>query len=438
MEKDSTTVIKRIIVAVITILIVAYIISVGLKANFTQVKTETANIMTVSDSIPTTGYFIRDEQMITYDGDGVISYLLNDGDKISKDESVANVYTDVQAANDKKTIDKLEQQINALEQLNNAVNNIMPAPDDLDKNISSSLSKAKLSASEKNFTDADKSITAALYSINQRQLVTGKTQSYSAKISELKKKMSELKKKYAENSSRAIKSTKTGYFSSTVDGYESFYNSKALSNIKIGDLNEKKITKRPVGKNVVGKTVEGVYWYVACEVSANEAIQIKESKSLSVDIPLANNHNISVELHCINQENQNSDAVVILKGSYMNQEMINLRREDISIIKNTYNGIYVSRNAVHDQLITETQTDKNGKEKTETKTVKGVYILVGNELLFKQIVPVYTGEGFIICMQNPKDEDLVTDEIGVLKAYDEVVVEGANLYDGKIIDRTSS
>ena len=194
MEKDSTTVIKRIIVAVITILIVAYIISVGLKANFTQVKTETANIMTVSDSIPTTGYFIRDEQIITYDGDGVISYLLNDGDKISKDESVANVYTDVQAANDKKTIDKLEQQISDLEQLDNAVNNIMPAPDDLDKNISSSLSKAKLSASEKNFSDADKSITAALYSINQRQLVTGKAQSYSAKIAELKKKCPSLKR----------------------------------------------------------------------------------------------------------------------------------------------------------------------------------------------------------------------------------------------------
>ena len=55
------------------------------------------------------------------------------------------------------------------------------------------------------------------------------------------------------------------------------------------------------------------------------------------------------------------------------------------------------------------------------------------QLLFKQIVPVYTGEGFIICMQNPKESDLVTDEIGVLKAYDDVVVEGANLYDGKII-----
>ena len=137
MEKDSTTIIKRIIVAVVSILIVAYIVSVGLKANFTQVKTETANIMTVSDSIPAKGYFIRDEQLITYDGGGVISYLLNDAEKISKDEAVAYVYTDAQAANDKKYIEKLEQQINDLEQIDNSVNSILLAPDELDKNISS-------------------------------------------------------------------------------------------------------------------------------------------------------------------------------------------------------------------------------------------------------------------------------------------------------------
>ena len=178
MEKDSATIIKRIVVAIISILIIAYVVSVGLKANFTQIKTETASIMTVSDSIPTKGYFIRDEKIITYDGSGVISYLLNDGEKISKDEAVADVYSDTQAANDKKLIDKLQQQISDLEQLDNSVNSILMAPDDLDKNISSNLSKAKVSASEKNFTEADKNITSALYSINQRQLVTGKTESY--------------------------------------------------------------------------------------------------------------------------------------------------------------------------------------------------------------------------------------------------------------------
>ncbi len=438
MERNNAVIVKKAVLALLTILIVAYIISVGLKANFTQVKTEAANIMTVSDSIPATGYFIRDEQIISYDGEGVISYTVNDGNKVSVGEAVANVYTNAEAASDKRNIDKLEQQIANLQQLESTSNMITLTPDSIDKNISSSLSKAKLSASEKNFTEADKNVNAAVYSINQRQLVTKKTNGFSEKISKLQKKVDALKKKYSKTTGKQVTSPKTGYFSSNVDGYENFYTTKDLENLKPGDLDSKKITKKAVGKDVIGKTVEGVYWYIACEVSAEEAIEIKESDDLSVDIPLANNRNISVELHSINQESKTSPAIVILKGSYMNDEMINLRKEDISIVKNTYEGIYVSRNAVHDHQITENVIDKNGKETTETKTVKGVYILIGNELLFKQIVPVYTGQGFIICKQNPDDKELASDDVGVLKAYDDVVVEGANLYDGKIIDRTSS
>lgn len=435
MERDSSVLIRKIIVALLTILIIFYIVSVGLKANFTQIKTESANIMNVSDSVSAVGYFIRDEHLISYDGSGVISYVLSDGDKISKNEPVANVYPHTEAANDKRNIDKLETQIANLKQLEVTANTITLAPDDIDKNISSSLSKAKVNASEKNFTDADKNITSALYSINQRQMVTGKMKDFSEKIAQLQKKVDSLRKNMAKSTS--VISPKTGYFSSQVDGYENFYTTQDIDNLKIGDLDDKKFQKKAVDSNVIGKTIEGVYWYIACEVSAEDAIGIKNSGSLSVNIPMVNTNNISVELHTINQESKTSPAVVVLKGSYMNSEMINLRKEDISIVKNTYEGIYVSRNAVHEQQFEETYTDKNGKKVTETKTVKGVYILIGNELVFKQIVPLYTGQGFIICKRNPKDEDLATDEVGVLKAYDDVVVEGANLYDGKIIDRTS-
>ena len=66
-----------------------------------------------------------------------------------------------------------------------------------------------------------------------------------------------------------------------------------------------------------------------------------------------------------------------------------------------------------------------------------VYIQLGNEILFKQIVPLFTGDDYVICKQDPEDDELVTDEFGILKAFDEVVVEGANLYDGKIIDRAT-
>ena len=438
MEKDTMAAIKKVAFAIVTLLIIAYVISVALKANFTQIKTEAATLMTVSDSIPTTGYFIRDESLITYNGDGVISYTLDDGDKISVGEPVASVYKNSEEANDKRMIEKLEQQIADLQQLEDTDETVMQAPDVIDKNISANLSKARISTSEKNFTDADKNVNTALYGINQRQIVTHKAGSFSDKISQLQTKVNELKKKYSKaTAEKTVPSPKTGYFSSIVDGYENYYTTKDLEKIEVGDLDELKLVKKQIPDNVVGKTIEGVYWYIACEVSADEAIKIKESDQLSVDIPLANYSNLSVELHEIRQKTKTSNAVVILKGSYMNKEMINLRKEDISIVKNTYEGLYVSRNAVHEQKVTEEVTDQNGFTKTETKTVKGVYIMIGNELVFKQIVPVYSGEGYVICKLNPKEKDLVTLDIGVLKANDDVVVEGANLYDGKIIDRTT-
>lgn len=439
MEKDSIAMIRKVALAIVTILIIAYVISVAVKANFTQIKTESATLMTVSDSIPATGYFIRDESYITYDGNGVISYTLNDGDKISVDEPVANIYKNTEEATDKRNIEKLEQQIANLQQLEDTDETVMQPPDVIDKNISANLSRARISASQKNFTEADKCVNTALYSINQRQLVTQKTDGFSDKISQLQTKVDTLKKKYPRTQkNNSVVSPKTGYFSSVVDGYENYYTTKDLDRLEVGSLDESKLVKKEVGDNVIGKTIEGVYWYIACEVSAEEAIQIEEASDLSVDIPLANNNNISVELHEVRQKTKSSRAIVILKGSYMNKEMINLRKEDISIVKNTYEGIYVSRSAVHEKQITEEVTDQNGVTKKETKTVNGVYIMIGNELLFKQIKPLYTGEGYIICEQNPRAEDLVTPDIGILKANDDVVVEGANLYDGKIIDRTGT
>ena len=203
-----------------------------------------------------------------------------------------------------------------------------------------------------------------------------------------------------------------------------------------GDLSDEKIKKKKktVDDNVIGKTIEGVYWYIACEVSAEDALRLKTSDYLSVNIPTVNSADIRVDVYSVNQESKTSDAVVILRGDYMSPEMSRVRDEDISIVIHTYEGIYVSKNAVHEKQVKVTVEDKNGKEKTETRTVQGVYVLIGNELQFKLIITEYVGDDFVISKKTPEDEDIITDEYGVLKAYDDVVVEGANLYDGRIVD----
>ena len=61
------------------------------------------------------------------------------------------------------------------------------------------------------------------------------------------------------------------------------------------------------------------------------------------------------------------------------------------------------------------------------KQESGVYVRVGNALSFKRIKVLYHSEHdrYSICEQ--------TDESGYLKLYDNIVVGGKDLYDGKII-----
>ena len=431
-KSDKTVIIRKIAVATITILLIAYIVSVVLKANFTQIKTETANIMTVSDAIPVSGYFIRDEHLVKNDNEGFISYELSDGDKVSVNETVANVYKDEAAAADKQTIDKLEAQIVSLQQLEKSSQNILVSPDSLDRSIASLMSVTNLNVDRRDFSQENKNMETMLYYINERQLATGKVKSFSSKINELQSRVSDLKKNSSAISGKKVLSPATGYFSCRADGYEGIYTSADVEKIMPGDL-EKKIKKKDVDKNVIGKTFSGVYWYIACEVSADEALKIKNAAKLGVDIPTANSSIIDAELVSVNQATQTSEAVVILKGNYMNPEMANIRMEDISIVVNTYKGIYVPKSAVHERQVTDTVTDEKGNEKTETKNIKGVYVRIGNELQFKQILVIYTGDDFVVCRNSPPKEDWLTSQYGILKAYDDVVVEGANLYDGKII-----
>ncbi len=434
MDKDKTLIIKKVAIAVMTLLILAYIVSVIIKANFAQIKTQSASIMTVSDSVEVTGYFIRDEKLITSDADGYITYRTDDGGRISKNEAVADIYSNENAAADKKIIDKLQSQVDALEQLDGLTENISATPESLDKNINAYLSQINYSVSNGNMAEADNGVENILYNINERQILTGKAEKFDERIDQLKKQIDELKKNYSNSKGKQVKSPVSGYFVSCADGFEGIYNTKDLEGITPDDLSDKKWKPKDVDSNVIGKTIQGVYWYIACKVSAEDALRIKTAYNLRVDIPTVNNRKIDVDVYSVNQESKTSDAVVILRGNYMNPEMSYVRKENISIVINTYEGIYVPKSSVHEKQVTETFTDENGKEKTETKTVQGVYVLIGNELQFKQIIEQYTGDDFVISKSSPEKEDIVTDEYGVLKVYDDVVVEGANLYDGRIVD----
>lgn len=433
-DEMDKSIVKKVIMTLITILVIVYVIYVIFNAGIKRIKTETVQSITVSDSINVTGYFIRNEKAIEYNGKGVVSYTVQDGDKVSKNETVANIFESDNDATAKQEIEELQAQIDALEQLEKSADIITVTPDDIDKNINSLLMQANINVSNGDYSLVDENISDTLYNLNERQLVTGKITDFQKKITELKSKINTLQKSSSgAKKNTPIKSASSGYFVSSVDGYEGIYTSKDIENIYPEDMADGKIQPKEIEENVIGKTIEGVYWYIAVPVTAEQALNLKRADYLTIDLPLALNKNIDVTLVSLNQKNKTSDAVAILRGEYMTAEMANIRNENVVININSYNGIYVSKKAIHEIEVTKTITDEKGKEKEVTEAVAGVYVSFGNMLTFKQIVPIYSGDDYVICKESPEDEERFSEDLDVLQVYDKVVVEGADLYDGKLI-----
>ena len=90
----------------------------------------------------------------------------------------------------------------------------------------------------------------------------------------------------------------------------------------------------------------------------------------------------------------------------MNGELSLIRTQPLTIIVSSSEGLYVpndARRIVDDQI--------------------GVFVKTGNAIKFKPIEVIYNGTGFVICKKD-----------GELRLYDEVIVKGNDLYDGKIVN----
>ena len=101
---------------------------------------------------------------------------------------------------------------------------------------------------------------------------------------------------------------------------------------------------------------------------------------------------------------------VVFRCAYMSQALSTIRREDVQIQLVRHTGLRVPKRAI---VIGEDMQ-------------AGVYVLSGNMVRFRKIEQQFSEPAdYVICTQ--------TDEAGYLHLYDDVIVEGKGLYDGKII-----
>ncbi|WP_101696530.1 HlyD family efflux transporter periplasmic adaptor subunit [Clostridium minihomine] len=430
----NNPVLKRLISGLIGILLLFYIGNQIYNANYSSVKTETAIYATGQDTIQMTGTAIRKEQMIQQTVPGVLTYLLGEGGKVAKGGVVAEVYDSAKDATQQQQVERLQREIARLQSLSNPGDTYAANPELLTQQINRQLIETLTAVRNQNYGSLTQNRDTLLYVMNERQVVVGTLKDFSARIAQLQNQLSSITVSGGGTRMGQIKAPASGFFVGVVDGYESQYDYKSVLGLSVAQLQEKK-KPTPLDGNVVGKVCEEFDWYFAAVVEPDDALKLKEGNRVSIDFPFAVGKPVPATVAKVNQPDKQAAAAVVLRCSNMDAGIASVRDATVQVQTGDYSGIMVSQKSIHFEKLVKEVTQEDKTVKKIEREVPGVYVMHGNSIEFVQVVPLFHSGSYVICKEldenAPEWNDLMTKTS--IRLYDEVIIEGTDLYDGKVI-----
>ena len=112
---DPLKVIKFIAVAVLGIVVVVYAYLQSMGGFDSKIETETSYLVSLNETVEAQAYVFRDETVISGKADGTIVTVVSEGDRVSKGQMVANVFSDSEDATLQDDINRVQRKLDILE-----------------------------------------------------------------------------------------------------------------------------------------------------------------------------------------------------------------------------------------------------------------------------------------------------------------------------------
>lgn len=390
----------------VALIIVVFLAHQAIASVYKPVKTESAIYYTAVDGFKITGLIIRNEQLISSDTSGVMHFITKDGSRVAKGGTIADVYESESASITISQIEDIKSKIADIEDIL-SYNNVEAANlDIINSRVNEAINDLVYSVADGDFLETSEDELKLLSAINRKQAALGEETHLDTQLSALKAELEKLNGKLTSSKGK-ISAPNSGYFVSKVDGYENILKTDDLSVITSEFLTD--ISPQKVEEKVIGKIVSDYEWYIAAQVKVSDSLKYKEGEALKLVTSVKSSPELSVTVKKINVSPDSDEAVIIFACNEMNNELAAMRTGPMKIVRSEYSGLKVPRKALR-----------------VVDSVRGVYVVNGMQINFVPVNIIYSDESYIICEKQ-------TDNSGVLKLYDSVVVKGKKLYDGKII-----
>lgn len=359
------------------------------------------------DKVNVTGYFVRNETVINPSGSKYYDIIMQNGSKIAKNGVIANVYSTDNAAKIQNEIRDLQNKINELKYIVSATSNYK-------KEISyeSEIKKHALNingyASGDSPSDAFKAASELITSITKSKIANGEIIDFSSRLEALEAEMELLKSK-SSSVIKYITSPKSGYFSYKVDGLESKLNTKMLDDMTAETFEqiENICSTASSDTSAIGRVVEGSDWRVCFKSDASKFERIKSGSTIYIRLPSVTENKIKCTVTSI--DTVGDTVYVVLESNMVSGDILSQRAAAVNIIIDSYRGLRIDKNAIR---------KVDGED--------GVFVKSNGILKYKKVKILYFSSTYAVIAYDPLS-------LTGVQAYDEVIVKGSDLYDGKVI-----
>ncbi len=418
---------------VMLVVLAAVLISIGVSA-FNSLRelypTVLAYTYTVSDSVEATGFLVREESVLTGQG-GTVEVLPEEGEKVSRGETVALLYQSDAGLTQRET---LQQLLLEQEQLEYALAQTGGNGDSaqLSDRVADAIANLRGASASGDLTGLE-SQTMELKSLIYKRSYTfdaegeDSTAALQDSLDDVKAQIQSLTAQASQSTSR-VTAAQSGIFSGLVDGYESLITPAMMETLTPAQLKDLSNQKPAEDTSAIGKLITNSTWYFACTLPEADAQRLVEGRSITVRFSRDWSGEVDMKVERLGDPVDGQVVVVLSTDKFLSDTTL-LRRQTVELVFETTSGIRLPKEAlrVEQQTVTDSETGEESQV-----SVTGVYALVGQCAEFKPVSILAEEDNYILV--TAADTSTTTAAKKALRAGDQIIISSGELYDGKVID----
>lgn len=366
-------------------------------------------------AVSTDGYIFREQTVINAPATGYLYCACDENARVSSGEVVMYVYkneVNLAATGELKAIDDKIAKLSAGGYSADIFSNDAAK---VEQTVAQSLAKIPSLAYSNDLEAISELGVTVNELIEKRRVISGEAESADTgeEIERLKAQRSELEAKY--NIERTmVHSPTAGAFTARLDGYEEMLDASALEAVDKAYIEElDKLSAEPAAVDKaekgepIGKIVNNFDWWVAVCVSEEEADGLQSGSVLNMRFPDVSTGSVSATVSKAS-DNGDGTVLIVLSCSEYVESIYSISKAKVELIKECYNGFKIPAKSLR-------MTD--GK--------MGVYVIKSGKARFIPVELLYNGKSWVVVSEASEEASL--------KLYDELIVSGENIYDGKVV-----